>query len=92
MKIIDGIAAYMKNHPNVYVSVVGHCDERASEAYNLALGTRRSNYVRTLLIQRGVNKERVHSSSYGKEQPVDLGHSPSAWARNRRAEFKIYEK
>lgn len=92
MKIIDGIAAYMKKHPNVYVSVGGHCDERASEAYNLALGTRRSNYVRTLLIQRGISAERVHSASYGKEQPVDFGHNASAWARNRRAEFKIYEK
>jgi len=92
MQVIDRIAAYLKKHPNVYVSVGGHCDERASEAYNLALGTRRSNYVRTLLIQRGIASDRIHSVSYGKEQPVDFGHNPSSWARNRRAEFRIYEK
>lgn len=91
-KIVDRAASYMKKHPNVYISVGGHCDERGSEAYNLALGTRRSNYVRSLFVQRGINPNRIHSISYGKEQPSDLGHNPSAWARNRRAEFKIWEK
>ncbi len=92
LEVIDRAAAYLKKHPHVYVSVGGHCDERGSESYNLALGTRRSNYVRSLLIQRGVNPNRVHSVSHGKEQPLNLEHNPSAWARNRRAEFRIYEK
>lgn len=92
VQIIDRVAAYMKKHPNTHLSVGGHCDERASESYNLALGTRRSNYIRTLLIQRGVSAEHIHSVSYGKEQPVDFGHNASAWARNRRVEFKIYKK
>lgn len=92
LQVIDRIATYMKKHTHVYVSVGGHCDERASESYNLALASRRSNYIRSLLVQRGVDGSRVHSVSYGKEQPIDFGHNPAAWARNRRAEFKIYEK
>lgn len=90
--IIDRVSAHLKKHPNVYVSIDGHCDERGSEAYNLALGTRRSNYIRSLLVQRGISPNRVHSASYGKEQPTDLGHNPSSWARNRRVEFRIWEK
>lgn len=89
---IERIAAYMKRHPHVYLSVGGHCDERESEAYNLALGTRRANYVRSLLVARGIDPNKIHSVSYGKEQPVDLGHNPTAWAKNRRAEFHIWEK
>ncbi len=91
-KIIDCISSYLKDHPKVYVSVEGHCDERASEAYNLALGTRRSNYIRTLIAQKGIDPNRIHTISFGKEKPVDEGHSQSAWAKNRRAEFRIYEK
>ncbi len=91
-QVIDRAAAYLKKHPNVFISVGGHCDERGSEAYNLALGTRRSNYIRSLFAQREVNANRIHSISYGKEQPVDQGHNPSAWARNRRVEFRIWEK
>ncbi len=91
-QIIERAAAYLKNHHNTYVAVGGHCDERGSEAYNLALGTRRANYVRTLLVQRGVNPNQIHSISYGKEQPEAQGHNPDAWSINRRAEFKIFEK
>lgn len=91
-QVIDKIAGYMKKHPNMYISVGGHCDQRGSEAYNLALGTRRANYVRSLLVQRGISPNRIHSISHGKEQPVDKGNNPSAWSRNRRAEFRIWEK
>lgn len=90
--IIDRIAAYMKQHSNLYVAIAGHCDERGSESYNLALGTRRSNYVRSLLVKRGVNPDRIYPVSYGKEQPADLGHNQAAWAKNRRVEFKIHER
>jgi len=92
VQVIDNIATYLKKHPHTYVSVAGHCDERGSEAYNLALGTRRSNYIRSLIVQRGGDPNRVHAVSYGKEQPTDLGHTSSSWARNRRVEFKIFEK
>lgn len=92
IQVVDRAAAYLKKHSNVYVSVDGHCDERGSESYNLALGTRRANYVRSLLVQRGVNPNKIHSISHGKEQPLDVAHNPSSWARNRRVEFRIYEK
>lgn len=90
--VIDRIASYLKEHPKTYIAVTGNCDERGSESYNLALGTRRANYVRTLLVQRGVDPNHIHPVSYGKEQPADFGHNPSAWAKNRRVEFRIHEK
>ncbi|MEX0961951.1 MAG: OmpA family protein [Simkaniaceae bacterium] len=86
------IATLMKKNPNLYLFVSGHCDERASEAYNLALGTRRSNFVRAQIIKQGISANRVFNISYGKEMPQDLGHSRAAWAQNRRCEFKVYEK
>lgn len=92
LAVLDNIANYMKKHDNLYIFILGHCDERASEAYNLALGTRRASYVRGLLIKKGVNSEHVFTISFGKELPIDTGHSQEAWAKNRRAEFKIYEK
>lgn len=90
--VIDRMAAYLKQHSNTYVAIGGHCDERGSESYNLALGTRRANYVRSLLVQRGVDPNHIHPVSYGKEQPSDMGHNPNSWSKNRRAEFKIFEK
>lgn len=88
---LQKIAAHLKKHSNIVVFIEGHCDERASEAYNLALGTRRSNYVREQLVKAGVNPEQIHTTSYGKERPLDTRHSRDAWQRNRRAEFKLYE-
>lgn len=90
--IIDKIAAYLKSNPDIYLFVSGHCDERAPEAYNLSLGARRANYIRTLLVQKGVDSEKIHTVSYGKERPVDLGHNAEAWAKNRRGEFRIYHR
>ncbi|MBS0652927.1 MAG: OmpA family protein [Verrucomicrobia bacterium] len=90
--ILDQMAAYLKAHPNLYIFVAGHCDERAPEAYNLALGTRRANYIRSYLVKNGVDQNRIHTISYGKERPCDLGHNAEAWAHNRRGEFKIYDK
>ena len=89
---IASIAEHMKKHPDLYIFVAGHCDERASEAYNLALGTRRANTIRNLLVKRGVNPNHIYTISFGKEMPFDLGHTAEAWAKNRRVEFKIFEK
>lgn len=88
---LDKIAQYMKAHPNVYIFISGHCDERGPEAYNLALGTRRANYIRSYLVKNGIDLNRIHTISYGKERPCDLAHNAEAWSHNRRAEFKIYE-
>lgn len=90
--IVDRIADYLKSHHNVYIFISGHCDERGPEAYNLSLGARRANYVRSLLVQKGVDPERLHTVSYGKERPVDLGHTSEAWTKNRRGEFRIYQR
>ncbi len=89
---IQKIANYLKAHPNVYINIEGHCDERASAAYNMALGTRRSNHLRVLLIKHGIDFNRIYTISYGKEKPIALGHTPKDWQLNRRGEFKIFEK
>lgn len=89
---IRNVANYMKSHRNVYVFVEGHCDERGPEAYNLALGARRSNAVRNLLVDEGVNPDNVFTISYGKERPLFLDQNDEAHGQNRRAEFKIFER
>lgn len=89
---LDRVADYLKAHPHTYIFVEGHSDERGAEAYNLSLGARRANYVRTELIKKGVDMNQIHTISYGKEKPVDLGHNAQAWSKNRRADFKIYQK
>ncbi len=90
--VLDRVSTYLKGHPGVYVFIEGHCDERASEAYNLSLGSRRANAIRNLLIKRGVNSNQVYTISFGKEMPKDPGHTKASWAKNRRAEFRIYHK
>lgn len=89
---INSMGAYLKAHPTTYVIVEGFCDERGAEAYNFSLGAKRANSVRQQLIKRGAHPEQIHTISYGKEQPVDIRHTQDAWAKNRRAEFKIYQK
>lgn len=90
MSSLRRAAAYLKAHPKTYVIVEGHCDERGPEAYNLALGTRRSAFVRSFLIKEGVKADQIHTVSLGKEHPFALGHNPEAWAQNRRAHFRVY--
>lgn len=91
VKKIRAVAAYMRSHPGVYLSVEGHCDERGPEAYNLALGSRRANAVRNMLISEGVDKDHVFTISYGKERMLVLDHHEEAHAKNRRVEFKVYQ-
>ena len=92
LETIHRIASYMRENGNTYVFVEGHCDERGPEAYNLALGARRSNSVRNMLIQEGVSPDNIFTISYGKERPLFLEHAEDAWGQNRRAEFKIYQR
>ena len=89
---IADISKHMKKNSNLYIFVAGHCDERASESYNLALGTRRANTVRNLLVKYGVNPNHIYTISFGKEMPIHVESKPEAWAKNRRVEFKIFEK
>ena len=92
LSTVSAIANYMKRNPNTYVFIEGHCDEKGPEAYNFALGSRRSNSVRNLLIQEGVNPDNLFTISFGKERPLLLDHNEEAWGQNRRAEFKIYQR
>lgn len=89
---LQKIASFMKKNPKMLLSIEGHCDERASAGYNMALGARRANHVRVLLIKQGIDFNRLYATSYGKEKPVALGHSEKDWKKNRRVEFKIYER
>ncbi len=77
-------AAWLKKWPAVTITVEGHCDERGTREYNLALGERRANSVKDYLVALGVNPSRIKTISYGKERPVALGSSESAWSQNRR--------
>lgn len=92
VRALKEIADYLVSHPNMYVFVEGHADERGAAAYNLALGSRRSNAVRTFLIQNGVNPDQLFTISYGKEHPIVMGHDNGSWKLNRRAQFKVYDR
>jgi peptidoglycan-associated lipoprotein len=78
-------AAWLRQFPNLTVTVEGHADERGTRDYNLALGDRRAQSARNYLVALGVEPNRVLTISYGKERPVDAGSNEEAWARNRRA-------
>jgi len=82
-------AEWMKRYPNVSVVIAGHCDERGTREYNLALGERRANSARSYLLALGVAADRITTISYGKERPAVLGANPSAWAQNRRSVTEV---
>ncbi|MDB5490581.1 MAG: pal [Micavibrio sp.] len=83
--ILKGQADWMAKYPNVNLSIEGHCDERGTREYNLALGERRANSVKNYLTGLGVSANRIHTVSYGKERPAVMGSNAEAWAQNRRA-------
>lgn len=80
-------AIYLRELPKSRILIEGHCDERGSEEYNLALGDRRARAAFDFLVQLGVEPERMNTISFGEERPFDPGHSEAAWAKNRRAHF-----
>jgi peptidoglycan-associated lipoprotein len=82
-------ADFLQTNREIRVLIEGHCDERGTEQYNLALGDRRANSARQFLMGLGVDGERMRTVSYGEERPLDPGHNEGAWARNRRAHFVI---
>ncbi len=81
---LDRQAAWLKQYPNVTVTVEGHADERGTREYNLALGERRANSAKNYLVAQGTNPARVKVISFGKERPAVLGSNEAAWAQNRR--------
>jgi len=82
-------AEILQNHPEIDVVIEGHCDERGTDEYNLALGERRARAAYEYLILLGVDADRLRIISYGEEKPLVDEHNESAWAKNRRCEFRI---
>jgi peptidoglycan-associated lipoprotein len=89
MMILDEKSAYLREHPEVRVLIEGHCDERGTNEYNLALGDRRANSAKNYLVRSGVAESRITTISYGEEQPLCMDHAESCWWKNRRAQFQV---
>jgi peptidoglycan-associated lipoprotein len=85
--VLEGNAEIIKQNPGAIIQIEGHCDERGTNDYNLALGQRRAKATRDYLINLGVDPSVLVTISYGEEQPVDPRHNEEAWAKNRRAQF-----
>ena len=83
------VADYLKKNPKAMLQIEGHCVERGTAEYNLALGERRATAVMTYLVSLGVPKAALSTVSFGKEKPLDPGHGEGAWAKNRRAHFVL---
>ena len=88
-EVLKAKAAWLEENSAVTVIVEGHCDERGTDAYNLALGENRANAAKKFLVALGIDANRLETISYGEERPLDPGHNEAAWAKNRRAQFVI---
>lgn len=84
-------AQWLIQHPNVSIGIEGHCDERGSIEYNLALGNNRANFVKNALVQAGVAPDRIHTTSYGKEKPFCTDSNDTCFQQNRQAYFMYQE-
>jgi peptidoglycan-associated lipoprotein len=89
---LDGNAGWLKKFRTIKVLVEGHCDERGTEEYNLALGEKRAKAAQDYLLSLGIGSDRLKIISYGKSQPINPGHDEGAWQMNRRAQFLVIEK
>ena len=88
-QILNHKADYLRTNSGVTVTVEGHCDERGTDAYNIALGERRAESVKNFLVDLGINTNRLNTVSYGEERPIAMGQDEASWAKNRRAQFVI---
>jgi peptidoglycan-associated lipoprotein len=91
-QILKENAALLMKNPGVKIQIEGHCDERGTVEYNLALGERRANSAKRYLSSLGLTGDRISTISYGKEKPLDPGHNEEAWAKNRRDHFIVLSK
>ncbi|MBI4209124.1 MAG: peptidoglycan-associated lipoprotein Pal [Deltaproteobacteria bacterium] len=85
--ILKSLAAWLRENSKGKLTLEGHCDERGTEEYNLALGQRRADSVKSYLVSAGVSPDRLKTISYGEEKPADSGHDEAAWAKNRRVQY-----
>ena len=88
-KTCQVVADYLRKNPKAKLQIEGHCDERGTAEYNIALGDRRATAVMTYLVSLGASKANLSTVSFGKEKPLDPGHDEGAWAKNRRAHFVL---
>jgi peptidoglycan-associated lipoprotein len=88
---IQGDITFLNQHPNIQFTIEGHCDERGSTEYNLALGSSRADAVKQALVQAGINASRIKTISYGKEKPFCIQSTEQCWQENRRGHF-VYNK
>jgi len=91
-EILNQTVALLKKYPKISIQVEGHCDERGTAEYNLALGERRANSARNYFVSHGISPNRISTISYGKEKPLDSGHDEEAWAKNRRGHTIVTSK
>ena len=87
--MLDQKVAILQANPELKIRVAGHCDERGSDEYNLALGNRRAQAAKQYLVSHGIDAGRIETQSWGEEKPLVQGHDESAWSQNRRDEFEI---
>ncbi|MBI3599410.1 MAG: peptidoglycan-associated lipoprotein Pal [Nitrospinae bacterium] len=90
--ILQKNAEWLQKNPDVKIQIEGHCDERGTAEYNLALGDRRAMSTKKYLTSLGVSAERIYTISYGEELPIDAGHNEEAWIKNRRGHFLVIVK
>ncbi len=88
-KTLKAQASWLQQNSSLSITIEGHCDERGTREYNLALGEQRANAVKDYLVALGVSASRITTISYGEERPVALGHNDSAWTQNRRGVTKV---
>jgi peptidoglycan-associated lipoprotein len=87
--VLDQKVAILQANSGLRIRISGHCDERGSDEYNLALGNRRATAAKQYIVSHGIDASRIETVSYGEERPIDPGHDENAWAQNRRDEFEI---
>src|SRR5207244_13159464 len=87
--VLDQKVAILQANPPLRIRISGHCDERGSDEYNLALGNRRATAAKQYLVSHGIDPSRIETVSYGEERPLAPGHDEDAWSQNRRDEFEI---
>jgi len=90
--ILEAWVEYLKEHPSERLRIEGHCDERGSTQYNMALGEKRANAAKAYLVSRGIEAERISTISYGEERPLCTEHNETCWAQNRRDHLEALKK
>ncbi|MFO7619882.1 MAG: peptidoglycan-associated lipoprotein Pal [Bacteroidales bacterium] len=87
--LLNSKAYYLRTNQDIMVTIEGHCDDRGTNAYNIALGERRAESVKSFFVDLGINANRMNTISYGEERPFAMGQNEVSWAKNRRAQFVL---